>query len=518
MTTTVTQGLRRAATIRPGGIATRDGSMVRTWGETRARVARLAAALSGRGLAPGDRVAVLSLNSARYFEALFAIPWAAGIAVPVNTRLAPPEIAYVLQDSGSRFLLIDETFAPLLPKIDAGRLHAIVLMGDAAPAEMLGYEALIAESPLAEDRAGDASALAGIYYTGGTTGQAKGVMLSHGNLVANAMNVIVNIGYDRDTNYLHAPPMFHLADGCSTFGVTIQAGSHTFLPRYDPAAFLEIVEREAVTDVTLVPTMINLFLNHPRFGECSLASLKRIFFGASPMPDGVLRKALRSLPQVKFQQAWGMTELSPIATTMDWRFSVLDGPNTGKLRSCGQPVPSAEIRIVNAEGCEVPRGTIGEIVVRGPTVMQGYWNKPEATAAVLREGWLHSGDGGYMDEEGFVFVVDRMKDMIVTGGENVYSAEVESVISLMPEVAEAAVIGIPDEQWGEAVHAVVVPRAGMKVDAEAVKAFCRERIAGFKCPRSVELRAEPLPLSATGKVLKTELRAPYWRGRDRAVN
>jgi long-chain acyl-CoA synthetase len=516
----LTQGLRRAAQIRPRSTATTDGNTRTTWYEVLDRVARTAGALRKLDLQSGDRAAVLSLNRAQYFELLFAVPWAGGSVVPLNTRLAAAEIDYILEDSGAKFLFVDETFAPMLTSLKApARMRAVIQFGAERETNgILPFEPLLGSSAPVDDAMRGDSDLAGIYYTGGTTGRPKGVMLSHGNLVSNATNVVICLGYDRDTRYLHAPPMFHLADGCSTFGVTMQGGSHVFMPRFDPLQFLEIVQRERVTDVTLVPTMIKTFLSHPRFAEFDLSSFKRIYFGAAPMPDGLLRRALTIMPQVKFQQAWGMTELSPIATTMDFRFSVLDGPNAGKLRSCGQAVPSVELRIVDPDGNEVPRGTVGEVVVRGPTVMQGYWNQPETTAAALRDGWLHSGDAGVMDEDGFLYIVDRLKDMIVTGAENVYSAEVENAISLMAEVAEVAVIGIPDDTWGERVHAIVVPQANCTVTAEAVIAHCKGQIAGFKAPRSVEIRAAPLPLSAAGKILKTELRAPFWRDRDRGVN
>ncbi len=516
----LTQGLRRAAQIRPRAKAIKDGDRQWTWAEVLERVSRAAGMLRNLGLREGDRAAVLSLNNAQYFNLLFAVPWAGGSVVPLNTRLIPSEIDYILEDSGARFLFVDKTFAPLLDSLKAVRQMRAVIQFDAdqRTGDILPFEPLMLSSPPAEDALRGGDDLAGIYYTGGTTGRPKGVMLSHGNLVANATNVMICLGYDRDTNYLHAPPMFHLADGCSTFGVTMQGGSHVFMPRFDPLQFLEIVQRERVTDVTLVPTMINMFLSHPRFSEFDLSSFKRIYFGAAPMPDGLLRRALSTMPEVKFQQAWGMTELSPIATTMDPRFSVLDGPNAGRLRSCGQAVSTVEVRIADPDGNEVPRGQVGEVTVRGPTVMQGYWNQPEATAAALRNGWMHSGDAGVMDEDGFLYIVDRLKDMIVTGAENVYSAEVENAISLMAEVAEVAVIGIPDDTWGETVHAIVVPRANCELSAEAVIAHCRNLIAGYKTPRSVEIRATSLPLSAAGKILKTELRAPFWRDRDRGVN
>lgn len=516
----LTQGLRRAAQIRPDAIATKNGDRQCRWSEVIERVARIAGMLRELGLENGDRAAVLSLNNAQYFELLFAVPWAGGSVVPLNTRLSPAEIDYILEDSGATFLFVDKTFVPALAALKAvGRMRAVIQFdAEEQGAGPLPFEPLLRASQRVEDALRGGDDLAGIYYTGGTTGRPKGVMLSHGNLISNATNVVICLGYDRDTRYLHAAPMFHLADGCSTFGVTMQGGSHVFMPRFDALQFLESVQRERVTNVTLVPTMINMFLNHPRFAEFDLTSFKRIYFGAAPMPDGLLRRALMTMPYVQFQQAWGMTELSPIATTMDPRFSVLDGPNAGKLRSCGQAVSSVEVRIVDPDGNEAPCGIVGEVAVRGPTVMQGYWNQPEATATVLRDGWMHSGDAGVMDEEGFLYIVDRLKDMIVTGAENVYSAEVENTISLMDEVAEVAVIGIPDDEWGEAVHAIVVPRGNCTLTAEAVIAHCKGRIASFKAPRSVEIRAAPLPLSAAGKILKTELRAPFWRGRDSGVN
>jgi long-chain acyl-CoA synthetase len=521
MSLSLTQGLRRAALIKPRVEATREGAESRTWAEVAERVARLAGVLRAHGVARGDRVAVLALNSARYFEALFAVPWAGGAAVPLNTRLAAPEIVAILADAGAGVLLIDDTFAPMADALRpalTGAQHVLHLSATPAPPGLPGCDALIAGTAPVDDAGCQGDDLAGIYYTGGTTGRAKGVMLSHTNLVANALNVIAAVEYTRDTRYLHAPPMFHLADGCSTFGVTLQGGSHVFMPRFDPLDFLETVARERVTDVTLVPTMLNMIVSHPRFAEFDLASLTRVYVGASPLPEALLARALAAMPHSRFQQAWGMTELSPIGVTMDPRYSVLEGPNAGRIRSCGQPVATVELRIVDEAGREVPRGTVGEIAVRGPTVMRGYWGQPEATAQVLRDGWLHSGDAAYMDAEGFVYIVDRIKDMIITGGENVYSGEVENAIAAMPGVAEVAVIGIPHDTWGEMVHAVVVPRPGVTLSADAVDAHCRERIAAYKCPRSVEIRTQPLPLSAAGKVLKTALREPWWQGRGTQVN
>jgi long-chain acyl-CoA synthetase len=516
----ITQMLRRALQTRPKHRSTIDQGRLLTWSETADRVARLAGFLHARGFETGERVAILSLNNDRYFEALFAVPWAGGVVVPINTRLAASEIDYLLRDSGARTLMLDSNFVDMIASLSSAKTMRTILQFDSAHAkeEFFPFERSIASAVSVKDALRGGEDLAGIYYTGGTTGRPKGVMLSHANLVTNAMNMTVGMGFDSDAVYLHAAPMFHLSDSCSTYGVTMLGGTHVFMPRFEPSSFLEIVAAERVTNVTLVPTMINMLLNHEKIDHFDLSSLRRVCFGAAPMSDGLLRRILHKLPHVRFQQAWGMTELSPIATLMDAKFATAEHLESGRLRSCGQAVASVDVAIVDEQGAEVPRGNVGEVVVRGPTVMKGYWQQPEATVAALRDGWMHSGDAGVMDEEGFVFIVDRLKDMIVTGGENVYSAEVENIVSLLPDIAEVAVIGIPNDTWGEAVHAVVVARPSAEVLPEDVLAFCRERLASFKCPRSVEVRRQSLPLSGAGKVLKAELRKPYWSDRQRGVN
>jgi long-chain acyl-CoA synthetase len=516
MTARLTQGLRRAAQVNARGTATICGERRRSWGEVQQRIARLAGALRGLGVAPGDRVAILALNGDRYFEAYYAVPWAGGVIVPLNTRLAAPEIAAILQDCGAGLLLVDAAFLPMLDGLGVA-LRAVVHLGDdAAPAGLAGYEALIAATAPVEDADRQGRDLAGLFYTGGSTGRAKGVMLGHDNLVANAVNACYLIGYDRSTVYLHAASMCYLTDGMSTFAVTMVGGGHVFIPRFEPAACLDALRRHAVTNIALVPTMITMLLDEPDIAATGLPALRQIMFGSSPIPEATLRRATQVWPEMRFLHGWGMTELSPIGTMLphDARLPAVAGD---RLRSCGQAVPNAELRIVDAHGQEVPRGTVGEIVVRGPIVMQGYWNRPQETAAALRDGWLHTGDAATMDEDGFVCIVDRLKDMVISGGENVYTIEVESAISLLPGVAQVAVIGIPDPRWGEAVHAIVVPREGAVLTEAAVRAHCRGLIAGYKTPRSVEIRAAPLPISGAGKVMKAELRAPHWSGRDRQV-
>ncbi len=516
----LTQGLRRAVQTKPDGLATSFAGRRRTWRQCNDRIARVAGALSALHVNRGDRVALLALNSDRYFELMYALPWIGAAMVPLNTRLAAPEIEYILADSGASVLFIDGAMAHHLTVLEGrmpGVREVVWLDDSASPRGILRYEDLVSCEPVEDANAADDD-LAGLFYTGGTTGRSKGVMLTHTNLVVNALNAVAGIGFDSDTAYIHSGPMFHLADGASTFGVTMAGGRHAFVSRFDPVEVLRTIEGEKVTHAQFVPTMINMLVNHPRFTESDISSLSFILYGASPMPEGVLRKALEVMPKVRFMHAYGMTEAAPIVTLLDPRYTTLDGPFAGRLKSCGQAAPGCEVKIVDADRREVPRGTAGEVAIRGANIMKGYWNRPDETAAVLAAGWYYSGDGAYMDDEGFVFIVDRLKDMIISGGENVYSAEVENAISLMPGVGEVAVIGIPDERWGERVHAIVVPKESVTLTADSVIAHCRGRIAGYKCPRSVEFRETPLPLSGAGKVLKRELRAPYWKDHNKAVN
>jgi long-chain acyl-CoA synthetase len=516
----LTQGLRRATQIKPQGLSTSFAGRRRTWTETAVRVGRLAGGLAATGVGPGDRVAILALNSDRYFELMYAIPWIGAAMVPLNTRLATPEIAYILEDSGAKALFVDGAMAHHLTAL-AGQVPALstmVFLDDgAAPAGVQAFEALVTASAVADARAGH-DTLAGLFYTGGTTGKSKGVMLSHANLVSNAMNAIAGLHFSADSTYLHSGPMFHLADGASTFGITAAGGSHAFVPRFDAADCLAAIARERVTHAQFVPTMINMLCNHEAAATTDFSTLRYVLYGASPMPEGVLRTALQVMPEVGFIHAYGMTEAAPILTLLDPRYTTLEGPYAGRIKSCGQTTFTVDLKIVDEQRHEVPRGTVGEIAARGPNMMMGYWNKPAETAAVLADGWYYSGDAGYMDEEGFVFIVDRLKDMVISGGENIYSAEVESAISTLPGVAEVAVIGVPDAKWGERVHAIVVPRAGATVTEDQVIAHCRTLIAGYKCPRSVELRGEPLPLSGAGKMLKRDLREPHWKGYEKRVN
>ena len=513
----VTQPLLRNRQQIPAQIATVDGERRHTWAQLVERVARLAGGLQALRVAPGERVGVIALNSDRHLEIFFAVPWAGGVIVPINYRWSAPEIAFSLSDSGTRVVFIDHAFWHLAEPLRALVEHPLTLICiDAAPpsADAL-HDALIdGHTPVAEFPNGH-DTLSGIFYTGGTTGRAKGVMLSHGNHVANTLQYITMVGAVPDTIYLHAAPMFHIADALYVYAITHIGGRHIFIPRFEAAACARTLQDHAVTDIILVPTMIQMLLEQEGFKEFDLSRLQRMFYGASPMPEAVALDLLRKLPWVAACQLYGQTESAPLLTALESRYHTADG---GRLRSAGRALPATEIKIVDAQDHELPRGEVGEIVVRSPNVMLGYWGREDATREALRDGWLHTGDAAYMDADGFIFISDRLKDMIISGGENVYSTEVENAMYQHPEVAQCAVIGVPDDKWGERVHAIVVPRPGRNPEPAELIAHCRRLIADYKCPRSISFREEALPLSGAGKVLKTELRKPFWAGQARQVN
>jgi acyl-CoA synthetase (AMP-forming)/AMP-acid ligase II len=512
----LTQGLHRAVSQNPDAPATIFAGRVWTWRESAERVARIAAGLLDLGVAPGDRVAILSLNSDVYHELLLAIPWADAVSVPANTRWSCAEIAFSLEDSGTRVLIVDDTFAPMVPELRerAPGLASVVHTGAAAPADAVDLEALIAAHAPAPDVRRHGDALAGIFYTGGTTALPKGVMLSHTNLLTSALGMAATGEFmGPGGRLLHAAPMFHLADGAAWATQTALGGTHVMIPQFSPVAVATAIEEHRVTDVLLVPTMIQMLVDSPDTADADLSSLQRLYYGASPISEAVLDRAAKRLPTTAFTQAYGMTELSPGATLL----TTADHAVERLRRSAGRALPHAEVRIFDADDNEVPTGVPGEVVCRGANVMLGYWNRPEETAAALRGGWMHTGDGGYLDEQGYLFIVDRVKDMIVSGGENVYSVEVENALASHPAVAACAVIGVPDDQWGERVHAVVVPVPGATATEKELYEHVRGLIATYKAPRSVEF-VTALPISGAGKVLKRELRAPYWAGRERSVS
>jgi long-chain acyl-CoA synthetase len=364
----------------------------------------------------------------------------------------------------------------------------------------------------------DEGELLGLFYTSGTTGEPKGVMLTHRNVHSNVDHSDLVFQYFPDDIYLHAAPMFHLADGAAVFSNTARGATQAFTPRFDPTEVLEVISRERVTTTVLVPTMINFLLQHPNREAYNLSSLRQITYGASPIAPEILRRSMEVFG-CRFTQGYGLTEASPLLTVLSGEdHAATMEHDMHLLASCGKPVPGVEVRVVSADGRDVRPGEVGEIIARGSNIMAGYWKRPEDTESAIRDGWLHTGDLATVDAEGYLYLVDRKKDMIVTGGENVFSTEVESVIYKHPGIREAAVIGVPDETWGEAVHACVTLKDDHHVSEEELIDYCRDYLPTYKLPRSVEVLEGELPKGGTGKILKKELRERHWKGRERRIS
>lgn len=359
--------------------------------------------------------------------------------------------------------------------------------------------------------------LLGLFYTSGTTGEPKGVMLSHGNMLSNIAHSEGVYQYLPTDIYLHAAPMFHLADGAAVFSNTARGATQAFIPRFEPQLVLETIERERVSLLLLVPTMINFLLQQPDLESYDLSSLRHVTYGASPIAPDMLRRAMKVF-NCQFGQGYGLTEASPLLTVLTPDDHVItDEKSERRLASCGRPVSGVDVRVVKEGGSDAQPGEVGEITARGPNIMLGYWKRPDDTEDVLRDGWLHTGDLATVDEDGYIYLVDRKKDMIVTGGENVYSTEVEAVLYAHPAVKEAAVISIPDPDWGEAVHACVALRDGRQATIEELVEFCRKMLASYKVPRSIDFIEGELPKGGTGKILKKQLRERYWKGQSRRI-
>jgi acyl-CoA synthetase (AMP-forming)/AMP-acid ligase II len=478
------------------------------WRAFSGRVERRAAALRSAGAAGGDRVAVLAANVPEHLEALFAVWWAGLVLVPINTRLALTEQRYILEHAGCSRLLHDERNAARaqhlaqdmatlrttsLESIDRWDEDTDALQGIAAwPFEPVGPRATAA-----------------IIYTGGTTGLPKGVELSHEALLLQALAAKDNFRLDESTVFIHTAPLFHVADFTAGLGVTAAGARHCFLPEFSPAALLDAIEREGVDVAILVPTMISATLDGAGERRGVMQRLRTILYGAAPIQEPVLRRLMNEAPGVGLIQVYGQTEVGGACTMLKERYHVLEGSDAGKLGSAGRAIPAFSVQIGDEAGRSLPVGQTGEILVSGPGIMTAYWNDPELSAKTIQNGWLRTGDLGVIDEDGFLSVVGRLKDMIITGGENVFAGEVESALMYHDALQAAAVIGVPDATWGEAVHAVVVLKPGRTVSEAELIEHCRARIARYKCPRSVTFRSGSLPMSSVGKIRKVDLLAEW---------
>ncbi|MBL8386244.1 MAG: AMP-binding protein [Burkholderiales bacterium] len=503
-----------ASTVRHHGPrpALLDSARTYTWRAFGERVARLAGALGGLGVRPGTRFAVIARNGFRVEELKWAGLHLGAIPVPVNFRLAPPEIAHILADCDACHVFVESAFAALVehPALGAWKGRASVFgesSGDAAPA----YEAMLAAAqPVpASDPAPDDDAL--LLYTGGTTGRAKGVRLTHANILANNVAFGLAVGARPEQVYLHAAPMFHSADLLAT-GWFLQGAPQCYLPAFSPAAFLDAVARHRVGAVVTVPTMLVATVGSADFPAADVSSLEVLIYGAAPMALDWMVRVADAFPRAAFFNCYGLTETAPDLTIFNARElrEAIDhmkatGERGGRLLSVGKPNVLNELRVVDGDGREVAPGAAGELIARGPNIMKGYHGRDAETAAALRDGWLRTGDVARIDDDGYVYLLDRLKDMVITGGENVYSSEVEAVLHTHPAVAEAAVIGLADARLGEAVTAVVVRRPGAAAGAPDLDAHCRASLGGFKVPRRFVF-VDTLPKSAMGKVLKSDLR------------
>ena len=516
-----TQGLHRAVQLKPDAVATVCGQRIHSFSVLRDRVSRLAGALQSLGVGKGDTIAIQAFNSDRYLEFFLASAWLGAVANPVNFRWSAPEVAYSLKDSSALLLFADDQFAPIASAIraDVPSLRHLLFIGDAAcPDGMLDVEALIEKASPIEDRHIGGDELFGVFYTGGTTGAPKGVMLSHLNICSSALALMAEGSFAEGVVGLHAAPMFHLGDMMLIAGILQRCGEHVMLPVYRPELALKAIQERKVTDLLLVPAMIQMLVDYPGMTEHDTSTVQRLMYGASPASEALLLRAMAALPTAELTQVYGMTEMGAVMTVLPPSAHTAEGRSKGYMRSAGRAAYHVQVRIGDESELPKPANEVGEILVRGPNVMRGYLNKPEATASTLSGGWMHTGDMGYLDDSGYLYIVDRLKDMIISGGENVYSVEVENAIASHPDVAVCAVFGVPSSEWGEVVHAAVVLKPGRAtLTIEQLVAHCRALIAGYKCPRSFEIR-EVMPMSGAGKILKAELRRPHWEGHSRAVN
>ncbi len=520
--------VKKASKLYPHKEAVVCGERRFTYQEFSDRIFRLAHGLSHLGIKKEDKIAILHPNCHYFLEAYYGISLIGAVSVPINYRLSPGEISFILKDSESRILIVDPLFQNTVEVLrgEVPQIERWIWTGNqkvSREARDLNYEEWILQSrgepfpevPMEEED------LAQIYYTSGTTGRPKGVMLSHKNVMTHALGTIAELHLtDRDV-WIHVAPLFHLADAWATWAITWVGATHVMIREFNPQVVLETIQKERVTLTNLIPTMLNLMVNHPEVGKFDYSSLRVLLSGGAPIAPEVVRKIVETF-KCDYIQTYGMTETSPYLTLsiLKHHLKRLSHEEQLKIKSkTGREFIAVELKVVNEKGEEVRKDEkeVGEIIVRGDIVTRGYWKLPEETEKAIKEGWLYTGDLAVMDEEGYVTIVDRKKDMILTGGENVYSTEVENVLYMHPSILECAVIGVPDPKWGEAVKGIVVLKPGHKATEEEIIQFCKERMAHYKAPKSIDFM-DALPRTGSGKIHKKGLRDKYWEGYEKKVH
>jgi acyl-CoA synthetase (AMP-forming)/AMP-acid ligase II len=506
---------RLHARERPDGVAQIFEDRATSFGDFDRHTNQVANAIIALGLAPDARVGFLGKNSDNYFELLFGACKAKAVVVGINWRLAAPEVQYIIDDARCELVFVSSEFYSMIAELESScaSVKAVIAMdqphADWPRFDIWRDEAEAHDPALASDPDDDVIQL----YTSGTTGHPKGVQLSNRNFLA-LFDVAEKADwglFDAGAVALTCMPVFHIAGVNMGVFALAQGTTNVVMKEVDPTAILEFIPRYGVNYALFVPAVILVLTQHPKTPACDFSTLRKLFYGASPIAEDLLSTA-QTLFGCEFFGLYGLTETSGAGTCL-----LPEGHAAGKLRSCGKPYPGIDVEVRDGDGRSVPTGDVGEIVIRHAVIMKGYWNRPDATEDAIRDNWFHTGDAGYFDDEGYLYIHDRVKDMIVSGGENVYPAEVENAIFGHPAIADVAVIGIPDEKWGEAVKAVVVVKASTQASADDIIEFARTRIAGFKVPKSIDF-VEALPRNPSGKILRRELRAPYWEGKSRNVN
>ncbi len=477
------------------------GSIRLTYEQLGKRVFSLCKGLSQVGLKKGDRIAILHENCHKFLELYFATAHLGAVLVPINIRLSLNEISMILEDSDASIILSQEKFKEKIPK------QIKVIWSESQYEELINkYDPEIPEVEIKD------SDIAHLYYTSGTTGRPKGVILTHKNVKIHALGTIAELQLTDADNWIHAAPMFHLADAWATFSITWVGGKHVFVPVFDTGAVLRLIQEEKITITNLIPTMLNMMVHHPDVDKYDYSSLRVLMSGGAPIAPELVKKIISTFG-CDYIQTYGMTETSPYLTLSILKEHLKKLPPEEQLKykaKTGREFITVSLRVVDEKGKDVKRDgkQVGEIIVKGDTITPGYWNMPDETRKAIKDGWLYTGDLATIDEEGYVQIVDRKKDMIITGGENVYSTEVENVLYMHPAILEAAVIGVPDEKWGEAVKAVVVLKEGYNLTEQEIISFCKEHLAHYKAPKSVDF-VDSLPKTGSGKIYKKGLRERY---------